>query len=83
MGELGRHEEALPAAEEAAGIYRPLAQARPAFLPVLAAALNNLANALSQLNRDKEASALRSEADAAVSALAQLLGERANDEANA
>ena len=39
---LGRREEALAAVEEAAGIYRQLAQARPdAFLPDLAMALNN------------------------------------------
>ena len=37
IGDLGRREEALAAIEEAAGIYRQLAQARPdAFLPNLA-----------------------------------------------
>jgi hypothetical protein len=35
LSELGRREEALAAAEEAAGIYRALAQARPAaFVPI-------------------------------------------------
>ena len=42
LGDLGRREEALAAIEEAVTIYRQLAQARPdAFLPDLAAALNN------------------------------------------
>ena len=42
MADLGRREEALAAIEEAAAIYRRLAEARPdAFLPDLAAALNN------------------------------------------
>ena len=37
LAELGRREEALAAIEEAAGIYRQLAEARPdAFLPDLA-----------------------------------------------
>ena len=35
LGDLGRREEALAAAEEAAGVYRELAAARPdAFRPV-------------------------------------------------
>ncbi len=73
--------EALAAVEEAAGIYRQLAQARPdAFLPYLAAALNNLASTLSSLNRPAEASAIREEANAAIGALARLSAERANDE---
>jgi hypothetical protein len=34
LGDLGRREEALTAIEQAAGIYRQLAEARPdAFLP--------------------------------------------------
>ncbi len=72
--------EALAAVEEAAGIYRQLAQARPdAFLPDLATALNNLASTLSSLNRLAEASVIREEANAAISALARLSAERAND----
>ena len=50
-------------AEEAAGIYRPLAQQRPdAFLPNLAMSLNNLANMLSALGRRDEALAMAEEA---------------------
>jgi len=48
--DLGRREEALAAAQEAADLYRGLARARPeAFTPNLAASLNNLANSLSGL----------------------------------
>ncbi|MGY1937539.1 P-loop NTPase, partial [Nocardia gipuzkoensis] len=44
LSELGRHEEGLAAAEEAAGIYRKLAETRPdAYLPDLAMSLNGLA----------------------------------------
>ena len=83
LADLGRREEALAAIEEAAGIYRQLAQARPgAFLPNLVRALNNLANALSYLNRDEETSAIRDEANAAVGGSTQLPQERVNDEAN-
>ncbi len=54
--ELGRREEALNAALEAAEIYRKLAEANPgAFLPDLAASLNNLGNRYSQLGRREEA----------------------------
>ena len=53
LSNLGRREEALPAAEEAVTIRRALAQARPdAFLPDLAASLNNLADCLSALARN-------------------------------
>lgn len=50
LSELGRREEALEAAKEAADVYRGLAEARPdAFLPDLAGSLNNLGNRLSEL----------------------------------
>ena len=56
LADLGRREEALAAIEQAAGIYRQLAQARPdAFLPNLAAALNNQSNRLADLGRREEA----------------------------
>ncbi len=43
LGELGRREESLQAAQEAVETYRKLAQTRPdAFLPDLAMSLNNL-----------------------------------------
>jgi hypothetical protein len=46
--------------------------------------LNNLAiDTVSQLDRDSEASAIRDETKAAIGALAELPGERANDEADA
>ncbi|WP_459864135.1 tetratricopeptide repeat protein [Endothiovibrio diazotrophicus] len=54
--DLGRREEALDAAREAAEIRRQLAEARPdAFRPNLAMSLNNLANCLSDLGRREEA----------------------------
>ena len=47
LADLGRREDALAASEEAAGIYRELAAARPdAFRPDLAMSLNNLASRL-------------------------------------
>ncbi len=47
LSDLGRREEALKAAEEAVGLYRPLADARPdIFIPDLAGSLNTLANTL-------------------------------------
>ena len=66
LADLGRREEALAAIEEATGIYRELAAARPdAFRPDLATSLDNLADTFSSLNRDAEASAIHEEADAA------------------
>jgi tetratricopeptide (TPR) repeat protein len=60
---LGRREEALSAAQEAAGLYRALAAARPeAFTPDLAGSLNNLAGALSELGQREEALAAAQEA---------------------
>jgi tetratricopeptide (TPR) repeat protein len=66
LADLGRREEALAAIEQATGIYRRLAEASPdTFAPSFAASLNNLAETLSSLNRDAEASAIREEADGA------------------
>ncbi len=63
LRELGRHEEALAAAEEAVGLRRGLAAERPdAFAPKLAGSLNNLANVLSELGRREEALAAAEEA---------------------
>jgi tetratricopeptide (TPR) repeat protein len=56
IADLGRREEALAAVEEAAGLYRALAAARPGvFRPYLANALNTLSNRLSDLGRRDEA----------------------------
>ena len=63
LGELGRREDALAAADEAVRIYRQLAALRPdAFLPDLAASLNNLGNMLSDLGRREDALAATDEA---------------------
>ena len=60
---LGRREDALAAIEEAAGIYRELAAARPdAFRPDLATSLNNLSNGLDGLGRREDALAAIEEA---------------------
>jgi Tetratricopeptide repeat/Anaphase-promoting complex subunit 5 len=60
---LGRREEALAAIEEATGLYRELAAARPdAFGGRLGSALNNLSNRLSELGRPEEALAAIEEA---------------------
>ena len=60
---LGRREDALAAIEEAAGIYRELAAARPdAFRPDLAMSLNNLSVRLGGLGRREEALAAIQEA---------------------
>ena len=53
---LCRREAALGSADEAVGLYRELAAARPdAFTPDLAISLNNMANRLSDLGRREEA----------------------------
>ena len=66
LASLGRPEQALAANQEAVTLYRQLAEARPdAFLHDLAAALTNLANTLSLLNRHADASLVQHEADAA------------------
>ena len=63
LSDLGRREEVLAAAQEAAALYRRLAAQQPdAFLPVLAASLNNLGRALSDLGRREEALAAAQEA---------------------
>jgi tetratricopeptide (TPR) repeat protein len=64
LSELGRREDARAAAQEANGIYRRLAAARPdAFLPDLAMSLNNLGNLLSALGRREDALAAAQEAN--------------------
>ena len=76
LGDLGRREEALRAAEEAVEIYRQLAQSRPdAFLPNLALSLNNLGTMLSYLGRWEKA--LRT-AEEAVEIYRQLAQSRPN-----
>ena len=63
LADLGRREEALAAIEEATGIHRQLAAARPdAFLPDLATALNNRSRRLAELGRREEALAAIEEA---------------------
>ncbi len=63
LADLGRREEALAAGEEAAGIYRELAAARPdALRPDLARALRNLSVRLADLGRREEALAAGEEA---------------------
>jgi tetratricopeptide (TPR) repeat protein len=56
LSEMGRHEDALTAIEEAVTIRRQLADARPdAFLPNLAMSLNNQSAMLSKLGRREDA----------------------------
>jgi hypothetical protein len=63
LGDLGRREEALAASEEAVGIYRGLATARPnAFRPDLAMSLGNLSNGLGAMGRREESLAAIEEA---------------------
>jgi tetratricopeptide (TPR) repeat protein len=63
LGNAGLHQQALAPTEEATGIYRRLAEANPAaYLPDLAASLNNLGIRLSDLGRREEALALTEEA---------------------
>jgi hypothetical protein len=53
---VGRRADALDPATEAADLYRRLAEAAPdAYLPNLAASLNNLANRLSAVGRRADA----------------------------
>ncbi|MFV2198533.1 hypothetical protein, partial [Nocardiopsis sp. LOL_012] len=63
LAEVGRREEALAPAHEAADLYRTLAdQAPAAYLPNLAAALNTLAIGLAEVGRREEALAPAHEA---------------------
>ncbi len=56
LADVGRREDALTASEEAAGIYRELAAARPdAFRPGLGDSLNNLALRLADVGRREDA----------------------------
>ena len=72
LSALGRREEALRATQEAVEIRRQLAQVNPqAFLPDLAASLNNLGYMLSALGRREEALAATQEAADLYRGLAQ------------
>src|SRR5262249_6826514 len=63
LGDLGRREEALAAAEQALAIGRQLARDQPeVFLPALAAALNNQSSRLANLGRPEEALAAADQA---------------------
>lgn len=63
LAELGRQEESLPAATEAANLYKELAEQRPdASRPDLARSLNNLADQLGNLGQRKEGLAAATEA---------------------
>ncbi|WFE93555.1 tetratricopeptide repeat protein [Micromonospora sp. WMMD987] len=56
LANAGLRDQALPPAEEAAGIYRRLAEVNPAaYLPDLAGSLNSLGVLLSELGRREEA----------------------------
>ena len=59
---MGRRQDALAPAEEAVQLYRELAATNPAFLPDLAAALNNLGNRYSEVGRRQDALAPTEEA---------------------
>ncbi|WBB75577.1 tetratricopeptide repeat protein [Micromonospora sp. WMMD1128] len=62
LANAGQHVAALASAQEAAGVYRRLAEADPASLPGLAMSLNNLGNHLSGVGRREEALAPTEEA---------------------
>ena len=71
-GRPGRREDALTAIEEATGIYRELAEARPdAFRHDLAISLNNLAARLAGVGRREDALAAAEEATGIYRELAQ------------
>jgi Tetratricopeptide repeat len=56
LGDVGRRDEALEAAQEAVGLYRDLAEHNPAaYLPGLAASVTNLAARLGDVGRRDEA----------------------------
>ena len=63
LSDVGRRDEALEVAGEAVAIRRQLAEASPgAYLPDLAASLNNMANALTDVGRRDEALEVAGEA---------------------
>jgi tetratricopeptide (TPR) repeat protein len=73
LAEMGRLEEALDFIEEAVGVYRRLAEARPdAFLPDLAMSLHSLSKRLGDLDRPREALAAVKEASRIYRQLAQV-----------
>ena len=72
LSDTGRSVEALEVAQEAAGLYRVLAQASPAvYTPDLAASLNNLAKFLSEVGFSVEALEVAQEAAGLYRELAQ------------
>ena len=62
LRDLGRHQDALAAQEEALGLYRELAAANPAHQPNLARALNSYGASLRDLGRHQDALAAQEEA---------------------
>ncbi len=63
LSRLGRREDALAAATEAAHVYRNLARAQPeAFRPALATSLGNVARTLAEIGRREDALATATEA---------------------
>ncbi|WP_224277530.1 tetratricopeptide repeat protein [Streptomyces sp. LS1784] len=72
LGKVGRRAESLAAGEEAAGLYRDLAEANPAaHLPELAMSLNTLSDRLGAVGRRDEALATIDEAVAIHRTLAE------------
>ncbi|MDQ3988330.1 MAG: tetratricopeptide repeat protein [Actinomycetota bacterium] len=72
LGNAGLHQQALTPTEDATGIYRRLAEANPAaYLPGLAASLNNLGIRLSDVGRREAALAPTEEATDIYRRLAQ------------
>jgi len=73
LATLGRYEEALAVAEDAARIARKLAQDQPdLFLPDLAMSLQTLGNRLGDLGRNEEALATEQEALRTIQKLARV-----------
>ncbi len=72
LSDIGQREKAFSAAEEAVGLYRALAEARPgAFTPGLPMSLHTFANMLSALGRREEALTAAGEAVGLYRALAE------------
>jgi tetratricopeptide (TPR) repeat protein len=72
LANAGHHQQALAPSQDAAELYRQLAQANPAaYLPDLATSLNNLGAMLSELGRREEALAPSQDAVAIRRQLAQ------------
>ena len=72
LSAIGKHEEALAAAQEAASLRRALAEKSPdTYNPDLAASLTNLGNCLSAIGKHEEALAATQEAASLRRALAE------------